>query len=575
MNKTVLDELLSHHPIRCHPKPVIVAPEDIVHVVGAQEPVREQPDDRARMLLNAGWLKVSSIRFELTETERAELVVALQHEARTWLKTTGATASPATREQIRWVIEKTRSHESKQQIVQRIWMAATLHGLGNTGLAFDQEGQIFWDGGLASRIGLSPDDVLDVAWSQPDRQTYTASFRQANGMITRGKGRHRWNIYQLTIDPAAKFLFDRRVQQVEESVALIVASEVFATQPQLPRDFYGDNAFQQACIDAQDQPFSHILVLSPEHGIVSLDDTVSSDKPWDEVLKQGVWPWQVNTVQRLGAYLFGNKPAPKLERREASWWAWLNPDSQYLLTVFGSGFAVRILIDHLVRSKIRSPQNWPKITLSEQRPGYDAGDIDDAFELDLGSDLDEEFESDLDYDDDTHIDIEKMLDLAAEFASLVNVFVPPTGEMWEIASDEALIPIRLLTETGINIEDLLDLVTDMVVLLGQSLPISMLINAPMLVSVLLQITHSLVHDENEAIMELVDTFPEGVLRQYIEKALQEPSQEDRLCACLTLAEQAQLLSISITPAIREQILVWLQTYLSTRLRQRILGELDQ
>ena len=48
MNMTVLDELLSHHPIRCHAKPVIVAPEEIVHVVGTQEPVREQPDDRAR-----------------------------------------------------------------------------------------------------------------------------------------------------------------------------------------------------------------------------------------------------------------------------------------------------------------------------------------------------------------------------------------------------------------------------------------------------------------------------------------------------------------------------------------------
>jgi hypothetical protein len=97
----------------------------------------------------------------------------------------------------------------------------------------------------------------------------------------------------------------------------------------------------------------------------------------------------------------------------------------------------------------------------------------------------------------------------------------------------------------------------------------------MMVSLLLQITHSLVHDERDAIREPLDAFQDGVLRQYIEKVMQEPSFEDRLCACLTLTEQVQLLALTISPSLSDQLLVWLQTYLSSRMRQRILGEMDQ
>jgi hypothetical protein len=172
-------------------------------------------------------------------------------------------------------------------------------------------------------------------------------------------------------------------------------------------------------------------------------------------------------------------------------------------------------------------------------------------------------------------DIDMLLDWASEFVTLVTIFVPPTGETWELAPDEALIPVRLLTETGMDIEDLLDLLTDMTLLLEQSIPFNMLINANMLVSLLLQITHSLVHDERDAIQEPLDAFQDGVLRQYIEKVMQEPSFEDRLCACLTLTEQIQLLALTIPPALSDQLLVWLQTYLSSRMRHRILGEMDQ
>jgi len=123
-----------------------------------------------------------------------------------------------------------------------------------------------------------------------------------------------------------------------------------------------------------------------------------------------------------------------------------------------------------------------------------------------------------------------------------------------------------------DMDDLLDLLTDMKVLFEQPVPFSLITNSDMIVSVLLQITHSLVHDERQPIRQILDAFPESVLSQYVEKALQEPILEDRLCACLTLAEQVQLLSLTIPTDVREQLLVWMQTYMSARLRQRLMSD---
>ena len=146
---------------------------------------------------------------------------------------------------------------------------------------------------MAGRLGISADETLDLAWAQAKHETYASSFRQPDGTITRGKGRRRWNVYRLTVDTAAVPLFERYAKKVNEKVALIVASETYATQPQLPRNFYGGDAFQQACIDAQDQQFDHILVLSPAHGVISLDDVVPSEQAWDEVIERRIWAWQM------------------------------------------------------------------------------------------------------------------------------------------------------------------------------------------------------------------------------------------------------------------------------------------
>ena len=569
MNQSVLDTLFAKHPIASQPQPVIVAPDELFHVVGSQEPFRDQPDDRARMLLTMGSLKVEVIRTDLAESERSGIVSAIQQSARAWLKQPPGESEE--RDQVRWLTEKTRSYESKQQIAQRVWLAAVLYCLGHRGLRFDAESQIYWDGGTIGRIGLSPDAVLDLAWEQKNHATYTASFRQPDGTITRGKGRHRWYIYRISVDAEAADLFTRRAQKVNERVALIVASENYATQPQLPRNFYGGDAFQQACIDAQDQQFNHILVLSPQHGVISLDDIVPSEQLWDDIIERRIWSWQIQTTQRLGAYLFGSQNQQRSISGEMNWWTWLNPESIYQFTIFGSGFPIHILIDFLIRAKNRMPASWPTIEFTEQRPGYEIDDFGDDFDFDGDDD-------DFDEDDDYEItmqDIDQLLEWSSEFVELVNIYVPPTGETWDLGTDEALIPVRLLTETEMDIEDMLDLLTDITLLLEQSLPIGLLINAPMVVSVLLQITHSLVHHENDAVQDLLNVFPENVLRQYIERIMQEPSEEDRLCGCLALAEQMQLLAITIPRSITDQLLTWLQTHLSLKMRQRLIGDEDQ
>src|SRR5690606_23744465 len=120
------------------------------------------------------------------------------------------------RDQVRWLVEKTRQHESMLQIGQRVWLALVLHHLGHQGLHFDAEGQIRWQGGAAGRIGLSPDEAVDLAWGQEGHQTYAASFRQPDGSIRRGKGRRRWDIYRLTVHPDAAVLFARRARRVDE-----------------------------------------------------------------------------------------------------------------------------------------------------------------------------------------------------------------------------------------------------------------------------------------------------------------------------------------------------------------------
>jgi hypothetical protein len=567
MDKTILDRLLHVHELPCEIRAVTITENELVHVAGTQEPVRDQPDERLRALLEAGWLAVESVQATTAPETWQRHVVAVQHSARNWLAQPPADCSEADRQQVRWIVEKTRSHESKQQIIHRLWLSVILYSLDKRGLRFDDEGQIHWEDGITGRIGLSPDGQLDLAWPQGQHAIYVASFRAPDGSVSRGKGRQRWHVYRLTIDPAADVLLQRRQQIVHETVALIVASETYATRPQLPRDFYGGDKFQQACIDAQDQHFDHMFVLSPEHGVITLDDTVPSDKAWSDVLEHNIWTWQMLAVQQLGRHLSKTQNLATPSGRSINGWLWLNPASTYTFTVFGGGFAVRVLFDHLLRARNRMPHVWPNIVPAEYRRGYVVEDFEDDFGLDFDEDeISEDFGFDL-----TMQDINQLLAWATDFVGLVAIHVPPTGEIWEIAPDEALIPVRLLSNTGQPIDDLLDLLTDIMLLLEQPIPLSMIINPAVIVSAILQITHNLVHSETESVQAILSIFQNPALQQYIEKALQEPSQENRLCACLTLAEQLQLVALAISPFVAEQLLVWMQTYISGRLRHNLLN----
>ena len=131
--------------------------------------------------------------------------------------------------------------------------------------------------------------------------------------------------------------------------------------------------------------------------------------------------------------------------------------------------------------------------------------------------------------------------------------------------------MRLLAQALMDIDDMLDLLADMSLLLEQPIPFTMLINAPTLVSALIQVAHSLVHDERDAIPEILASMPESTLQRYIDGVLLERSLEDQLCGCLTLAEQAQLFAMSVPQEIIHHLATWLQTYLAGRLRQDLLS----
>ena len=196
------------------------------------------------------------------------------------------------------------------QIGQRVWLALVLHHLGHQGLHFDAEGQIRWQGGGRGASACRP--MRRSIWPGGRRaQTYAASFRQPDGSIRRGKGRRRWDIYRLTVHPDAAVLFARRARRVDESVALIVASEIFATQPQ-PRAISTAATPSSRRASTPRTSSSTISRCSPEHGVISLDDVVPSEQLWEDVLERRIWTWQIAAHNRLGRYLFA---PPKMALR--------------------------------------------------------------------------------------------------------------------------------------------------------------------------------------------------------------------------------------------------------------------
>ncbi|GIV81449.1 MAG: hypothetical protein KatS3mg051_0803 [Anaerolineae bacterium] len=128
-NVTILDELLANRRFACKRKSIKATPDELVHIFGAQEPVRSQPDSRARTLLQLGWLHIEHIDVSLPLDERGKLVSAIQEHARDWLKKNPSQPEEA-QQQVRWLFSKTRGVESPQQIAHRVWLATVLYNLG-------------------------------------------------------------------------------------------------------------------------------------------------------------------------------------------------------------------------------------------------------------------------------------------------------------------------------------------------------------------------------------------------------------------------------------------------------------
>ena len=81
------------------------------------------------------------------------------------------------------------------------------------------------------------------------------------------------------------------------------------------------------------------------------------------------------------------------------------------------------------------------------------------------------------------LDYQQLMDWAGEFVERVNIYVLPTDELWELTPDDGLLPMRFLEQEGVDVESLLDLLTDITLLLEQPLPLTMLVNASTVVSV--------------------------------------------------------------------------------------------
>ncbi len=565
MTTTVLDTFFSHVQLDLLVSPVQVQENELVHVMGTSEPVRDHPDERTRSLLGAGLLVVESVKATLPEEKRLELVTDIQNKARAWLKAPPPEADAEMMQQVRWLFSKARAKESPQQIIQRVWLTAVLYNLGMRHLRYTDKGGIRWDGGSTERIGMGPDAHLDAAIESGQHTLYVASYRRPDGTVVRGKGRQRWYIYRLRLDPSVDVLFERRKTIVQENVALIVASETRATQPQLPRDFYGGDEFQQACIDAQDPQFQHALVLSPAHGVISLDETVPSDIDWDEIVSGQFLRWQTKVIYKLGAYLFGEARHRVKVPENFNWWLWLNPESIYSFTVFGGGLAVRMLFDYLLSARPYALDQWPHLILAERRLGYGADDFEEDLNFGLGALLgEEEYLSENELLDTVLPELDQLMHWASLFADRVSLYVAPIDQSWELHADEALLPVRLLHDAGVPMDTLLTTLTEIAFLVEQNAPFNVLIDTHSLVATLLQFTHNLVHRDHHVANEVLKIVVDPALRHYLETALREPDIEDRLCAALALTEQVQMLALLIPQHAQEKLAVWLHTYIAGR-----------
>ncbi len=281
--------------------------ENLVHyLLGTQEPWYDRPGGRADFLLRENLLQVYRVTPNSphdSEAAWAELVSQAQKRAVAALH---GNDDLQVERGLGGFVDQTRRAESEAQIKQRVWLAIVMYNLGRRGLSFDNEGAVLaGDGAFGAPVGIAPDRALGIARARATDRFYVATYahrvREDNDEggypvdLVRGRGRMRWYIHEVRLDPRAARFFELEPKPVQRNIALVVAGDERATRPGLPRDYYRDSTFQQAVIDAEDGEFDSTLVLSPRHHVIPLDQIVQDDIAWNDLgwmTYRWAWPTQ-------------------------------------------------------------------------------------------------------------------------------------------------------------------------------------------------------------------------------------------------------------------------------------------
>lgn len=559
--------------------------ENLVHyLLGTQEPWIDRPAARMDFLLREGLVRVHRVLPDPAtgEARWAELVDMAKQRANAMSHEAGDLRARLETGSFVWHV---RRGESRAQIAQRVWLALVMYNLGQRGLVFDPEGAVLAEGGaFGAPVGVAPDLALELARARRADRFYVATYAHrlrddAESAypveLARGRGRMRWYVHEVRVDPGAWRLFDIEPKPVQPHIALVVAGDEHATRAGLPRDYYRDSAFQQAVIDAEDGEFDLTLVLSPRYQVVALDQVVEDDLTWDDLsawktlwMTPMNWAWIAHN--RLWRICLERKPVPlepdALTRpgRPVSWGVWRHPESRYQFSIFGHSEAVAMLAQ-VLRAQAEVDV-FPGYTPSSfWEPGSrETFDFDD-YALDnilsnLG--LEEEARQDL---------RETLYDATAQADELIKlVFLPAPPRLnvspRVLASEEILEPVMLLRTSNCDVDQVINELTALQNLIGgEMISFNLLIDAPTRLSASLRIIHAVLTGEEDDVL----TLSEQILPPNLHRLVQDRSldlREERLSPLLAFAESLSALAVLLNDDDRDRLGIWERTFWGAELR---------
>lgn len=567
--------------------------ENLAHyLMGTQEPWYGRAGLRADFLLRQGFLSAHRVQVDQPSGQPAvdkwrAQVRSAQERAQAMLHDEPSTDED--QRQLAWFSERTRRFESPAQIQQRVWLAQVMFSLGLRGLRFNEEGVIFTDGAaFGAQIGGEPDLILQMAHERHAQCFYVATFalrlvedpeRDYPVEIDRGRGRRRWYVHEMRLDPQVGPLFEIEPAPVQRNIALVVAGDERATRAALPRDYYRDPAFQQAVIDAEDGKFDATFVLSPRHHVVALDQMVEDDVAWDNLDWSSRWgstmKWAQVTHSQLWCLVLAHKtplPAKLVERlnqegRVPAWAVWRHPESRYTFTIFGQSDASRMLTYTLSsHARVQSLPGYLQGDLWDEPPGFWQGRNYDDFDL-------EEVLDDLDLGEDVEQDLRDTFlnaaEEAAQLSQLLYLFPPPTLRLppRQLSPDEALEPIMLLRTRDCDVEQVVDELSDLQELVdGELVNFNVLIDAPTRLTAVLRIIHATLHGDESEVASLSEQVLPSTLHELVVNPKSRPL-EERLCSLLAFAEALSSLTVLLNDDDRDRLSVWQRTYWASEMRR--------